>query len=261
MNTKDKAKSNDELFKEYAKSHSIAIRNEIVLNSMGLVPYTIKKYHLYVKGIHNYEEMLQDGYIALIKAVEKCNPSLNFKFSTYAVKCILSLTNNRLDYHKDLSLDSPLKSSAHEDLFLIDTIKDDKVNIEKDVIDQQLYANIRNNLSSHLDFLELMVITAFYGIGQEEKTYRQISSKLHLSMKTIQKIKRGAEDKIRNTEYFKILYLETNPVSYYPSFHFENEKTGPTNKIVSPVENITLKKLQQERSLFIKTLKTLKKDE
>lgn len=247
MDTKDKTKINEELFKEYAKSHSIAIRNEIVLNSMGLVPYTIKKYHLYVKGIHNYEEMLQDGYIALIKAVEKFNPSLNFKFSTYAVKCILSLTNNRLDYHKDLSLDSPLKSSAYEDLFLIDTIEDDNVHIEKDVIDQQFYADIRNNLSSHLDSLELMVITAFYGIDQEEKTYRQISSKLNLHIKTIQEIKHKAENKIRSTEYFKILYLETNPISYYPTFDFTNEKTGPTNKMLSPVEQITLEKLKQEQ--------------
>ena len=250
MNTKDKIKTNDELFKEYAKSHSIEIRNEIALNSMGLVPYTIKKYGLYVKGIHNYVEMLQDGYLALIKAVEKFNPSLNFKFSTYAVKCILSLTNNRLDYHKDLSLDSPLKSSAYEDLFLIDTIKDDNVHIEKDVINQQLYADIRNNLSSHLDSLELMVITAFYGIGQEEKTYRQISSKLNLNIKTIQEIKHKAENKIRSTEYFKILYLETNPISYYPTFDFTDEKTGPTNRILSPVESIALKKIKRERNLL-----------
>lgn len=80
-----------------------------------------------------------------------------------------------------------------------------------------------------------------------EKTYRQISSKLNLSMKTIQKIKRGAEDKIRNTEYFKILYLETNPISYYPTFDFTNEKTGPTNKMLSPVEQITLEKLKLEQ--------------
>ncbi len=247
MDTKDKTKINEELFKEYAKSHSIAIRNEIVLNSMGLVPYTIKKYHLYVKGIHNYEEMLQDGYIALIKAVEKFNPSLNFKFSTYAVKCILSLTNNRLDYHKDLSLDSPLKSSAYEDLFLIDTIEDDNVHIEKDVIDQQFYADIRNKLSYHLDFLELMIITAFYGIGQEAKTYRQISNKLHLRTKVVQKIKNEAENKLRNAQYFQMLYLEMHPVSYYPTFNFINEKTGPTNKMLSPVEQITLEKLKIEQ--------------
>ena len=254
--------NNEKLFKEYTKNkQNTEIRNEIVLNNMGLVPYTINRYNLYVEGIHDYEEMLQDGYIALINAIETFDSSLGFKFSTYAIKCILALTSKRLEYHKDLSLDAPLKSSDEEDTFLIDTIEDDKINIEREIIDQQFYSSVRKNLSLSLDTLELNVIKAFYGIGQEMKNYEQISSTFNLDIKTIRNIKNKAESKIRNTKYFRMLYLERNPISYYPSLHFENEKTGPTNKIVSPVENITLKKLQQERSLFIKTLKTLKKDE
>lgn len=254
--------NNENLFKEYTENkQNTEIRNEIVLNNMGLVPYTINRYNLYVEGIHDYEEMLQDGYIALINAIETFDPSLGFKFSTYAIKCILALTRDRLDYHKDLSLDAPIQSNDEEDTFLIDTIEDDKINIEREIVNQQFYSDVRKNLSFSLDVLELNVIMAFYGIGQEMKTYSQISSILHLDVQNIRNIKDRAENKLRNTKYFRMLYLERKPISYYPSFHFENGKTGPTNKLVSPVENIILKKLQQERSLFIKTLKTLKKDE
>lgn len=64
-------KENNDLFKEYSKDKSdISLRNKIVLNNINLVPYTINHYNLFIDGVHDYEEMLQDGYIALIKAVE-----------------------------------------------------------------------------------------------------------------------------------------------------------------------------------------------
>lgn len=70
-------KDNNELFERYSKNKSdIGLRNKIVLNNINLVPYTINHYNLFIDGVHNYEEMLQDGYIALIKAVESFDYSL-----------------------------------------------------------------------------------------------------------------------------------------------------------------------------------------
>lgn len=248
--------NNDELFELYSKDkHNIEIRNKIAINNLNLVPYTINKYHLYVDVIHDYEEMLQEGYLALIKAVETFDNSLGYQFSSYAIKCILNLTRNRLDYNKDISLNTPLNDDLESNVELIDTLKDDNINIEKDFINESFYKDIRKELSLNLNDIEDKIIKGYYGINQEIKSYNDLVLQLNLSLRDIKKIKVKAENKIRKSSYFKKLYRERNPISYYPSFNYDNTKTSPTNKINSPVENIVMKKLDQDRNLILKTLK------
>ena len=216
-------KDNNELFERYSKNKSdIGLRNKIVLNNINLVPYTINHYNLFIDGVHDYEEMLQDGYIALIKAVESFDYSLGFKFSSYAIKCILSLTRTRLDYNKDLSLNAPINEGAETEIEIIDTIK------------------------------------AIYGIDQEVKSYKYLSCILKLDINYLKKIKKQAENKIRRSSYFKKIYNERNPISYYPKMIFDNDKSSPTNQINSPVERIVLEKQKQEKQLLKKTLKHIK---
>lgn len=74
----------------------------------------------------------------------------------------------------------------------------------------------------------------------------------------LKKIKRQAENKVRKSSYFKKLYKERNPISYYPKMIFDNDKSSPTNQINSPVERIVLEKQKQEKQLLKKTLKHIK---
>lgn len=252
-------KDNNELFERYSKNKDdIGIRNKIVLDNLSLVPYTINHYNLFVDGVHNYEEMLQDGYIALIKAVESFDYSLGFKFSSYAIKCILSLTRNRLDYNKDISLNTPINEGAETEIEIIDTIEDESIDIEKDIINENFYREIKKNLSFNLNYIELEVIKAIYGIDQEVKSYKDLSCILNLDINYLKKIKRQAENKVRKSSYFKKLYYERNPISYYPKMMFDNDKSSPTNKINSPVERIVIQKQKQEREIIKNTLRYTK---
>ncbi len=251
---------NKNLFKEYAKNKdNIDLRNKIVLNNLKLVPYTINRYHLYIEDIHNYDEMLQDGYIALIKAVESFDYSLGYKFSSYAIKCILELTRNRLDYNKDISIDAPIKDDE-EDFTLLDTIKDDAINIEKEAIEKDFYLQIRNKLSLNLNNIELNIIYAIYGINQEIKSYKDIADDLNMDISKVRSIKNKAETKIKNSSYFRHLYLERNPISYYQGINFNSIKTSPTNKINSPVEYIAMRRENLNRSLIIDTVRHKKRN-
>lgn len=252
-------KDNNELFERYSKNKDdIGIRNKIVLDNLSLVPYTINHYNLFVDGVHNYEEMLQDGYIALIKAVESFDYSLGFKFSSYAIKCILSLTRNRLDYNKDISLNTPINEGAETEIEIIDTIEDESIDIEKDIINENFYREIKKNLSFNLNYIELEVIKAIYGIDQEVKSYKDLSCILNLDINYLKKIKRQAENKVRKSSYFKKLYYERNTISYYPKMMFDNYKSSPTNKINSPVERIVIQKQKQEREIIKNTLRYTK---
>lgn len=70
----------------------IAIRNQIVENNMRLVYYVLNKERyskLYrLPDDYTEDDRLQEGYMALIKAVDKFDISKGHRFSTYAYSCI-----------------------------------------------------------------------------------------------------------------------------------------------------------------------------
>lgn len=71
-------------FENYIKTKDIKLRDEIFLENENLVFYTLKNY----KKDDNYEDLLQEGRIGLLYAIDNYNPQLGYTFSTYACKCI-----------------------------------------------------------------------------------------------------------------------------------------------------------------------------
>lgn len=250
--------NNDELFKKYsANKNNIEVRNELVLNNLNLVPYTINKYQLYVEGIHDYEEMLQDGYISLIKAVENFDYTLGYKFSSYAIKYIRSLARERLDYNKDKSLNEPIENGEGEKIELCELIKDKDIDVETEVINKQFYLQVRSELFLNLDNLEYEVICSFFGIGQEEKTVNLIAKSLNLEYYQIVNIKRKAINKIKKAKFFRLLYKDMSPVTYYLSPKYDNLPCG-SRHLNSPVERIVIEREKQEKELIKDTIKYIK---
>ncbi len=150
-------KSNDELFKEYKINRDYKLRNQIALNNKKLIYPIINK--LFIVGINDYEELEQEAFIALLKAVEDFNPDLGYQFSTYANKCLLKILREKLDYNKEISLNQPLKTSDDENIDLIDTLLDESVDINQEVEAKILIEKIKD-IVSEKDFqvLELLYI-------------------------------------------------------------------------------------------------------
>lgn len=63
---------------------TIEERNKMVEENLPLVKYALKKYAAY----DDYEDLLQEGYLALIIAAQNFDASLGYTFSTYATNCI-----------------------------------------------------------------------------------------------------------------------------------------------------------------------------
>lgn len=71
-----------ELWKKYVETRSPRLRSQLVSHNLRLVVSVAKAYQ---KGSGMlFEDLLQEGNIGLLKAVEKFDPSRGFKFSTYA---------------------------------------------------------------------------------------------------------------------------------------------------------------------------------
>lgn len=253
-------KENNDLFKEYSKNKSdISLRNKIVLNNINLVPYTINHYNLFIDGVHNYEEMLQDGYIALIKAVESFDNSLGYQFSSYAIKCILSLTRDRLDYNKDVSLNIPINNGAETEIEMIETIKDNSIDIEKEAINQKFFSEIRKELASSLSEIEFSIIKGYYGINEKEKSSKELAENLKISEQKVKDIRSNTLQKIKNTKYFRMLYLDMKPISYYPTHDLQRIPPGNNFNNNSPVERIVLDKQKKRETIIEENIEAFKK--
>jgi RNA polymerase nonessential primary-like sigma factor len=75
------AKSNTKELFVKAKGGDTKARNELINNNMGLV---YKLAHQYKHFGVEFDELINEGVLALDHAIKKFNPDMNFQFSTYA---------------------------------------------------------------------------------------------------------------------------------------------------------------------------------
>ena len=86
-----------ELFKEYRKSGDIALRNRLVENYFYIAEILAKKFA--GRGVE-YDDLLQVASEALISSVEKYDPDMGNRFTTYVTPTITGMIKN---YFRDYS--------------------------------------------------------------------------------------------------------------------------------------------------------------
>lgn len=92
----------DELFNEYRKTGDIKIRNRLVENYMYIAEILAKKFA--GRGVE-YDDLLQVASEALISGVEKFDPSLGNRFTTYITPTITGIIRNYFrDYSRSIRL-------------------------------------------------------------------------------------------------------------------------------------------------------------
>ncbi len=87
----------DELFRRYRQTHDVAIRNKLVENYMYIAEILAKKFS--GRGVE-YDDLLQVASEALIVGVEKFNPDLGNRFTTYITPTVTGIIKN---YFRDNS--------------------------------------------------------------------------------------------------------------------------------------------------------------
>lgn len=80
---------------EFAKQKNI-VRNELVKRNRPLVSFIITKYYNRPEQKKIYEDLMQEGTIGLMNAIEGYDLSLGFRFSTYSSWWIRQAINNYL---------------------------------------------------------------------------------------------------------------------------------------------------------------------
>lgn len=82
---------NDELFREYCKSRNLAVRNELLDRHMYIARIAARKFSK--RGV-DYEDLVQIASLALIKALDRYDCSLGYKFSTFATPTVIGELKN-----------------------------------------------------------------------------------------------------------------------------------------------------------------------
>lgn len=87
----------DQIYFDYVATKNVSIRNKIVKQNQALVTFIINKYYSNKKEYEGLkEDMIQEGIIGLLSAIEGYKPELGYRFSTYSTWWIRQAINNYL---------------------------------------------------------------------------------------------------------------------------------------------------------------------
>lgn len=166
-------------------------RDRIVEANLRLVFSVVKKF---VNENNAFDELLSDGIIALIRAVEKFDFDRGFRFSTYATQVLRrnsyrTVVTNQQDRQKvagglqdmDMEISDEEKSSA---------------------ISEQRWHELRSRLSIMLDDLdrrEKLIIRARFALGSHRKvhTLQSLADRLGISKERVRQLERRAMEKLQ----------------------------------------------------------------
>ena len=183
-------------------------RDKMIYNNIGLVPFTYNKYFRRSCDPKIIEDLIQIGYLGLIKAVDKFDESRNVKFSVFAIniikQCMIRGVNN-LSYElgtrnkRNGELGEPnalpfshfdTQNKEGETVNIIETnyYKDEDINLDDMLI--RTYIEYKNNLSE----FDLAILERI------EKGMRQvdIAKELHTFQKKVSTRKRKMQNELKD---------------------------------------------------------------
>lgn len=212
---------NEELVREYQGGNK-EVLNKIIEKNLGMVQKIVSKF--YVNTINSIErdDLVQEGTIALIKAIEmyKFDIEKKAKFSTYAFTVITSLLKNYLNHNNtkdEISLNVSIGDSEVENIELIE----DKENLIDNTVEREyikwLNKELEYGLKKYTEPLEENLIRGVYGFGCSQLKVKEVAILSELSeWKVRAKINNGFA-RIRSSGWGNILRKEI-PDTHLKSF-------------------------------------------
>ena len=183
-------------------------RDKMICNNIGLVPFTYNKYFRRSCDPKIMEDLIQVGYLGLIKAVDNFDESRNVKFSAFAItaikQCMIKGVNNlsyalgtRNKRNGELGesnalpfshFDSQDKSGEEVNIIEIKYYKDEDVKLDDMVI--KIYNEFKNSLNE----LDLAILERL------EKGMKQmdIARDLRICQKNVSKRKRKMQNDLKS---------------------------------------------------------------
>lgn len=167
-------------------------RDRMVKSNMRLVISIVKKF---VNIQNSFDDLLSDGIVALLRAVDKFDVGLGFRFSTYATQVVRRNSYRRvMDKQKERQR---VTLSVHEPgIDISDEHRSPSMSEER-------WQELRGRLSTMLDRLdrrEKLIIRARFSLGGHRRiqTLQRLADKLGVSKERVRQLEKRALDKLRD---------------------------------------------------------------
>ncbi len=170
---------------------SVATKNQIISANLRLVVSIAKRY---VGPAGDFFELVSDGNMSLIRAVEKFDVSFGNKFSTYASWAIMKNFSRTIS---DVLRHRGRFSTSHSEVF--STVEDARANhYEQESAQIQRESHVQGILT-RLDEREREIVTSRFGLtrGQEALTLKQVGAAMGVTKERVRQIQCRAMSKLR----------------------------------------------------------------
>lgn len=189
----DPERPDNELLVQIEKlyQHSVKVKNEIIRANLRLVLAMTKRY---AHSTDPLFELVSDGNISLMRAVEKFDYARGFRFSTYATRAII--TNFTQTISREHRYHARFRN-AGEEMFQI--APDQRTNQQAEEAAQIQRQDVIGRLLEQLDDREKQIIRYRYGLdfGREPMTFDKIGSAMGVTKERIRQLANRAIAKLR----------------------------------------------------------------
>lgn len=167
-------------------------RDRLVKSNMRLVISIVKKF---VNAHNGFDDLLSDGIIALMRAVDKFDVGLGFRFSTYATQVV-----RRNSYRRVMEKQ---KERQRTTLSVHDAGVDISDEHRAPGMSEARWEALRGRLATMLDRLdrrEKLIIRARFSLGghRNVQTLQKLADRLGVSKERIRQLEKRALDKLKD---------------------------------------------------------------
>ena len=175
---------------ERIQDEALAVKNQIIRANLRLV-VSIAKRH--VGPSNNFFELVSDGNMSLIRAVEKFDYARGNKFSTYASWAIMknfARTIPEENYRRDRFV------TGHEEMF--ESAADGRIDEHEYETAHRRNVEAVKGMLGRLDDRERRIMISRFGLdGSSEKTLEQLGKELGITKERVRQIESRAQQKLR----------------------------------------------------------------
>jgi len=166
-------------------------KDKIVSQTSGLVYKNCNRY----KKFSNYEDLLQEGFIGLIKAINSFDPKRFSNFISYADRWVMHYVKraaSRYDIVYDPRRHRVVYAEINESDFLLEDMPDN-------IFAEQERKELLNNAIKKLSYRESSVVRQSFGIDSKTKTLEEIGAQFGISYERVRQIKVNAIKKLKKS--------------------------------------------------------------
>lgn len=168
-----------------------SVRDQIIKANMRLVIAIVKKF---VTPKHSFDDLLSDGIVSLMQAVDKFDYDRGFRFSTYAYRAIARNAYRSItDQHKE---EGRFDAAVSDDLMSLP--EQDRTSPLNDN-EWMRMRTMLGNLLPQLDRREQFILRGRFALGahRQVRTFQCLADKLGISKERVRQLEQRAVAKLQ----------------------------------------------------------------